>query len=157
MYIYPDWITIRKMETADIPGVKDVIRSCFIAPVAERFCKHVDMRGSIGEGVYSMVAGFQAGIYGVLFFEVDKQGRMYMSLLGVHRSVQGCGLGRKMVEWLKGELTGYGSREVHLHVHERDEVPQGLYASCGFELIEIEPKAYSDGSAAHHMRYCASR
>lgn len=152
MYIDTQRIVMRELRDDDLSAVESILRLCFVEAVAERFVQEVSNRSLTG--MTYMVADHEGSVIGLMaYIPCKNQDAIYFALLAVCPHCQERGVGRMMVEWLKAKLPDFALKTIALHVQVNDEVPQHLYATCGFETIETIPNLYPDGGGAHHMQY----
>jgi len=144
-------LKVRGLSDNDVEQAGDVLRACFIPPVAELYCRVLADRHTVD--LAFTVAEHEGMVVGLMMHRREAGGSLYLACLAVGPYFQGRGVGKRMVEWLKSRLPRLGCREITLHVHSLEEIPQRLYLRCGFEIIETIPNCYVDGAAAHHMRY----
>ncbi|MBL8483937.1 MAG: ribosomal protein S18-alanine N-acetyltransferase [Rhodocyclaceae bacterium] len=92
-----------------------------------------------GYGAWVMrMDGALAG-YAVVMGVLDEA---HLLNLSVVKSLQGCGLGRLMLDWIMRRARAEGGRQIFLEVRPSNAVALSLYESTGFTAVGRRPGYY---------------
>jgi len=97
------------------------------------------------------VAILDSQIVGYASFRyVGKQGDV--NTIAVARDQQGKGIGTALMDWLESQATLRNVREIFLEVRSDNDAAMKLYASRGYERIDVRCNYYGNSIDANIMR-----
>ncbi len=97
------------------------------------------------------VAVLDTQIVGYASFRyVGKQG--YVNTVAVSKDQQGNGFGTALMDWLESQATLRNVREIFLEVRSDNEAAMKMYASRGYERIDVRRNYYGNTIDANIMR-----
>jgi len=134
---------LRPLTTADVPRVLELERELFGAGAWSEWMVRDELAGR--DRVYLALEDedveggpLLVGYAGSWFDGLDAQ----VMTIGVARSHQGRGLGRRLLEALLEHERGRRARQVFLEVRVDNEQAIGLYESMGFERLGVRRGYY---------------
>ena len=129
---------IRWMIRVDMPAVLDIENASFEFPWSEDvFIGCLRQRNNIG-----MVVTMGSSVVGYFIYELCKT-RIHVLNFAVHPAFRRQGVGRAMVEKLRGKL-GVHRTKISLEVRETNLAAQVFFRSCGFMAISVLKDFYED-------------
>jgi ribosomal-protein-alanine N-acetyltransferase len=137
----------------DLPAVLEIEQEAFeFARREEDFLQLLRPRNVLG-----MVAEVDNRVRGFMVYELQKS-RLHLLNFAVGREDRRQGLGRQLVEKLKGKLKGNRHTSAVLEVRESNLTAQLFWRSCGFRCVNVLRNFYEDTQEdAYLMRYQAAR
>ncbi len=142
---------IRWMIRRDMPEVMEAERLCHEdAWTEDQFIACLQQRNCIG-----MVAEIQEFVVGYMVYELYKN-HLWLVNLAVHPKWQGQGIGREMVEKLKGKLSTHRRSAIHMKVSERCQGAHFFLRKMGFRATRVERNFFLVGGEfedAYHFRF----
>lgn len=132
---------IRWMIRRDMPEVLDIERSCFeFMWRADEFVKVLRDRSCIG-----MVAeyGSSQQIAGFMIYELHRS-RLHVLNFAVHPHFQRMGVGKSMVDKLKGKLSAQRRTRITLEIRETNLAAQLFFRDMGFVATSVVQMFYDD-------------
>jgi ribosomal-protein-alanine N-acetyltransferase len=140
MGIPQDEITIRWMETRDVPSVLEIENACFHDPWSESFIYEA-VRSADRHGV---VAEWDGRVVGHLFYSVHKT-HPHIDNIAVDPRYQRLGIGRCLIGWMVARLKSFGiRRKLTLTVTERNLDAQLFFRATGFHAIKVIRNYFQD-------------
>ena len=143
-------LEIRPMTHADLPAVLAIevdlfpidawTEELFLGELAE-VSKSRDVAVAISD---SEIVGYASFRY------VGKQGDV--NTIAVSRDQQGKGIGTALMDWLESQATLRNVREIFLEVRSDNEAAMKVYASRGYERIDVRRNYYGNTIDANIMR-----
>lgn len=142
-------VHIRWMIRHDMPEVLAIESECFDHPWTEDdFIKVLRQRNAIG-----MVAEQPGGaIVGYMIYELHKR-KLHVLSFAVHPARQMKGVGRQMIDKLRGKLVEGLRERITLDIRETNLDGQLFFRACGFEAVEVLREFESTGEDAYRMVY----
>ena len=132
---------VRWMIRRDLPEVNSIERSSFDFPWEEDdFIRCLRERNSIG-----MVAERGDDIVGYMLYQLEKTHIIVLNF-AVHPKYRKTGVGRAMVEKLKGKLTLQRRKKLVLNVRETNLDAQLFFQNQGFRAVEVIRDFYDETS-----------
>lgn len=128
---------IRWLIKRDFPEVLDIDKNCFKKRWSEqKFTQALRDRYIIG-----MVVEYGQDVVGFMIYKLEKN-RLFLIRMAVHPKFQKRGLGRAMIEKLKGKLSGNGRNRLTA-VSKDDMLSEHLWLkACGFRATQIKDNRY---------------
>ena len=143
-------LEIRPMTHADLPAVLAIEVDLF--PI-DAWTEELFL-GELAEVANSRdvaVAILDSQIVGYASFRyVGKQGDV--NTIAVSRDQQGKGIGTALMDWLESQATLRNVREIFLEVRSDNEAAMKVYASRGYERIDVRRNYYGNTIDANIMR-----
>ena len=138
---------IRWMIRKDLEPVIDIENKVFEFPWKEEdFVRCLRQRHCIG-----MVAEFDDEILGYMIYELFKE-KLHVYNFAVHPKAQRTGVGKCMVDKLKGKLSHQRRYSVNLEIRESNLAAQLFFRKMGFRATCVL-KGFYDGEDAYAMVY----
>lgn len=143
----PD-IHIRWMIRRDMPEVFGIEEANFDDPWTEDdFIRELRQRN-----VIALVAEHNERIAGFIVYELHKH-RIEVRDIAVHASLHGKGVGRALIDKLKGKLSTARRRAIVADVRETNLDAQKFFRAMGFEASEVVKERFCNGEDAYRFRY----
>lgn len=128
---------VRWLIRRDFPEVMEIDKSCFKKRWSEqKFIQALRDRLTIG-----MIVEYGEAVVGYMIYKLHKN-RLFLIRMAVHPKFQKRGLGRAMIEKLKGKLSG-NKRTRLTAVSTDDKLGEHLWLkACGFRATQIKDNKY---------------
>ena len=143
-------LEIRPMTTSDLAAVLEIEKDLF--PI-DAWTKE-SFLGELAEVSISRdisVAISDSEIVGYASFRyVGKQGDV--NTVAVSKAHQGKGIGTTLMDWLESQAALRNVREIFLEVRSDNEAAMKMYASRGYERIDVRRNYYGNTIDANIMR-----
>ena len=142
---------IRWMLRRDLPEMLDIERLCFDFPWREEdFIRELRKASIIG-----MTAERDERIVGYMLYELFPS-RIALLNFAVRPSLHGEGIGRAMMEKLKGKLSLNRRHKITVKVRERNLEGQLFFKHMGFAAVDVLRDHYDDspGEDAYLFEFC---
>lgn len=138
-------VHIRWMIRRDMPNVLAIESACFdplSAWTEDDFIRALRHRNCIG-----MVAVTEAGtdnetLVGYMLYELHKDSLRLINFAADPRHPR-CGIGRAMIDKLKGKLSAQRRRFISLEVREKNLPAQLFFKACGFRAVRTLRSFYA--------------
>lgn len=142
-------VHIRWMIRRDLHEVLEIERDCFPNPWSQDdFIRCLRQRNCIG-----MVAEHKGRIAGFVMYELHNT-RLRLLNIAVGWGYQRNGVGRAMIDKLKGKLSFQRRTSILVSVREGNLDAQLFFKAMGFVCVSIAPGDYEDsGEDAYLFRY----
>jgi ribosomal-protein-alanine N-acetyltransferase len=135
----PTSLHIRWMIRRDMPEVHEIENASFQFPWDEdAFIRCLRQRNCIG-----MVVERAEKIVGYMIYELHKN-RLHILNLGVHPQHRRQGVGRALLDKLKGKLSPQRRSRIMCEVRETNLDAQMWLRACGFKAISVLKDFYED-------------
>jgi len=131
---------------SDMPQIFDIEQRCFPDPwTEEEFLKMLRVRENICRSAWrgERVVGF-------LVYQL-KRHELLIHNLAVHPEEQRLGVGRALLDQLKGKLSDNHRRAIVAPVADSNLDAQLVFRSQGFVVSEVEAGAFNDGRDAYRF------
>jgi len=139
-------MTIRRMETGDIPEVLSLEEKCFAHPWTKEI-----LEGLINdEGKIALVAAENSGFAGYISASVVLD-EAELGNLAVTEKYRRQGIGEALMKALTDAAKTRGVRKLFLEVEDGNEAAARLYGKLGFEEYGLRKDYYGPGRHAHLM------
>jgi ribosomal-protein-alanine N-acetyltransferase len=133
-------ITIRWMETRDVPSVLEIENACFHDPWSESFIYEA-MRAADRHGV---VAELEGHVVAHMFYSIHKT-HPRIDNIAVDPRYQRLGIGRCLMNWMTARLKAFGNRrKLLLTVPESNLHAQLFFRATGFQAIQVIRNYFQD-------------
>jgi ribosomal-protein-alanine N-acetyltransferase len=134
-------VHIRWMIRRDMEEVLEIERAAFEFPWAEEeFIKVLRERNVIG-----MVAEHDESAVGFIIYELHKK-RLHILNFAVAADARRHGIGRQLIEWMIGKLSGQRRTRISLEVRETNLAAQMFFRACGFKATAVLGDFYDDSA-----------
>lgn len=143
-------VHVRWMIRRDMAEVLAIENECFDEPWDEEdFLRALRQRNCIG-----MVAevGMGGPVVGHMIYELHKT-RLHLLNFAVHPARQMKGVGRQMVDRLKGKLTDDRRTRLALEIRDNNLDGQLFFRALGFKATGVLREFYPNGVDAYAMEY----
>lgn len=142
-------VHIRWMIRRDMPDVLSIENQCSDYPWdEEKFLHYLRLPTCIG-----MVAEVDDTIVGFMVYDLQKK-RLEIINLATYIPFHRMGIGRQMIDKLKGKLSEHGRRYLLIYVRETSLNVQNFLKVNGFKARRVEREHFDDsGEDAYVMRY----
>ena len=146
-------LRIRRMTPEDIDEVWRIEQDLFTLPWS-RTSLLFEAGGN--RNTISIVAQDEGGTagYAVGWFVSDE---FHIGNVAVARAKQGCGIGRRLVEYMLEEALARGSSIATLEVRVSNVRAIGLYRRYGFKGVAIRKRYYGDNGEDALVMFCELR
>lgn len=130
---------IRWMIRRDMPEVLQIERECSASPWEEEdFMVCLRQRNTIG-----MVAEYGDKVVGFMIYELHKR-KLVLELVGVKKTYQRAGVGRSLIEKIKGKLSSHRRDRITIMVRESNLPMCHFLKANEFEAVRVDREYFTD-------------